>query len=71
MGICLGITVSLIGIVRAGPEVALVVALTMVCTVLLRQPGGMSLPFLLNRMKIDTATVSALWSHPLPMSAAY
>ncbi|GAB6060586.1 magnesium transporter [Desulfonatronum parangueonense] len=59
LGICLGVAVSFIGIFRAGPEVAFVVALTMVCTVLFGSLVGMSLPFLLNRLKMDPATASA------------
>ena len=59
LGICLGVAVSLIGVFRAGPEVAFVVALTMVCTVLFGSLVGMSLPFLLNRLNMDPATASA------------
>lgn len=59
LGLCMAAAVSLIGIFRAGPEVALVVSVTMVCTVLFGSLVGMSLPFLLSRLKMDPATASA------------
>ncbi len=59
LGISMGLAVSLIGIFRAGPEVALVVAVTMVCTVLFGSLVGMSLPFVLSKLKMDPATASA------------
>ena len=59
IGLAMGLAVSLIGIFRAGPEVAVVVAMTMVLTVLFGSLVGMSLPFLLTRFKMDPATASA------------
>lgn len=59
MGLTMAGAVSLLGIVRGGPEVALVVALTMVCVVLVGSVIGLSLPFLLSRLKVDPATASA------------
>ncbi len=59
LGISMGLAVSVIGIFRAGPEVALVVAVTMVCTVLFGSLVGMSLPFVLSKLKMDPATASA------------
>ncbi|GAB6057534.1 magnesium transporter [Desulfonatronum parangueonense] len=59
LGLAMGLAVSMIGVFRAGPEVALVVAMTMVCTVLFGSLVGMSLPFLLSRLKMDPATASA------------
>lgn len=59
LGVGMAVAVSAIGIFRAGPEVAAVVAMTMVCTVLFGSLVGMSLPFILSRLKMDPATASA------------
>ncbi len=59
LGLFMGLAVSLIGFFRAGPEVALVVSITMVCTVLFGSLVGMSLPFLLSKLRMDPATASA------------
>lgn len=59
MGATMGLAVSLLGFVRGGPEVALIVALTMVIVVLVGSVIGLSLPFLMNRLNIDPATASA------------
>lgn len=59
LGLSMGLAVSLIGFFRAGPEVAVVVALTMVCTVLFGSLVGMSLPFVLSKFGLDPATASA------------
>ncbi|MGM0404190.1 MAG: magnesium transporter [Thermodesulfobacteriota bacterium] len=59
IGVCMGIAVSLIGIFRGGPDVAVIVALAMVCVVLFGSLLGMSLPFLLTRLNLDPATASA------------
>lgn len=59
IGVCMGIAVSLIGIFRGGPNVAVIVAMAMVCVVLFGSLLGMSLPFLLTRLDLDPATASA------------
>ena len=59
IGVAMGLAVSLIGIFRAGPEVAVVIAVTMVFTVLFGSLVGMSLPFILTRFRMDPATASA------------
>lgn len=59
LGVCMALAVSVIGVFRAGPEVAVVVAMTMICTVLFGSLVGMSFPFLLSKMKMDPATASA------------
>jgi magnesium transporter len=59
LGVTMAGAVSVLGLVRGGPEIALVVALTMVCVVLVGSLVGLSLPFLLHRMKLDPATASA------------
>jgi magnesium transporter len=51
--------VSVLGIFRGGLEIAVVVALTMVLVVVFGSLVGMSLPFLLSRLKFDPATASA------------
>jgi magnesium transporter len=51
--------VSLLGFWRGGPEIALVVALTMQIVVIIGSLIGMSLPFLLSKLKMDPAAASA------------
>jgi len=59
LGLTMAAAVSLIGVLRAGPDIALVVALSMVAIVLVGAMIGMSLPFVLSRLKLDPATASA------------
>ncbi|PAU87047.1 magnesium transporter [Pseudomonas sp. WN033] len=59
LGLTMGLAVATLGMFRGGPDIALVVALSMVLIVIVGSLIGMSLPFLLNRMKLDPATASA------------
>lgn len=63
IALCLGITmaaaVSLIGVVRGGPEIALVVSLSMLSIVIIGSLFGLSLPFILSRLRMDPAAASA------------
>ncbi|WP_035725459.1 magnesium transporter [Fodinicurvata fenggangensis] len=59
LGLTLALAVSAIGLLRGGVDIALVVSLTMVLVVLVGSLIGLSLPFLLDRMKLDPATASA------------
>jgi magnesium transporter len=59
LGLTMALAVSLLGVFRGGPEIALVVALTMVLVVMVGSLIGMSLPFVLSRFKLDPATASA------------
>ena len=59
LGITMGVAVSLIGLWRGGPEVGLVVALSMFCVVVMGSMLGMLLPIVLARFKLDPATASA------------
>ncbi|MCC5980644.1 MAG: magnesium transporter [Oceanicaulis sp.] len=59
LGITMAAAVSIIGIFRGGPEIALVVSLSMVVIVLVGSIIGMSLPFILSRFKLDPAAASA------------
>jgi magnesium transporter len=58
LGLCMAAAVFFIGAFRGGYVVALVVSLSMVCTVLVGSLMGLSLPFLLERFKMDPATAS-------------
>jgi magnesium transporter len=58
MGATMAGAVSIIGFVRA-PEVAVVVAITMVLIVIVGSLLGMSMPFFLTRAGLDPATASA------------
>lgn len=59
LGVTMALAVSGLGLWRGGPEIALVVALSMLLVVTAGSLIGMSLPFLLNRLKLDPATASA------------
>ncbi len=63
VGSMLGATMALavlpIGAFRGGPEVAAVVALTMLLIVIVGSLIGLSLPFLLSKFKLDPAAASA------------
>lgn len=58
LGLTMAATVMIVGIFRAGLDIALVVALTMVLVVMVGSLIGMGLPFLLDRLKFDPATAS-------------
>ena len=58
MGCTMAIAVSVLGLVRGGPEVALIVSLTMIVVVLVGSLIGLTLPFVMSRLKIDPATAS-------------
>ncbi len=59
LGLGMAVAVSFIGVFRAGPEVAVVVALTMMAVVLFGSLVGCLLPFLLTKFNMDPATASA------------
>jgi magnesium transporter len=58
LGGTMAIAVSTLGIFRGGPEIALIVALTMLLVVVVGSVIGMSLPFLLSRFNLDPAAAS-------------
>lgn len=58
LGVTMAVAVSVIGVFRGGVPVALVVGLTMVLVVVIGSVVGMSLPFLLSRLRLDPATAS-------------
>jgi magnesium transporter len=66
LGLTMGLAVLLLGFYRAGPEVAAVVALTMLLVVVVGSLIGISLPLILSRFRLDPATASA----PLVTSVA-
>lgn len=59
LGATMALAVMGLGLWRGGPEIALVVALSMQIVVIVGSLIGMSLPFLLSRLKLDPATASA------------
>ena len=66
LGLSMALAISVVGVVRAGPQIALVVAVSMVIIVIVGSTIGMSLPFVLSRFGRDPATASA----PLVISIA-
>ena len=60
LGIAMAAAVSLIGFVQGGLNVAVIVALAMAAVVLVGSTIGMSLPFLLDKLK-RSATASGRW----------
>lgn len=59
LGLTMAAAVSLIGYYRGGPDIAIVVSITMIIIVVVGSVIGMSLPFLLTRMKMDPASASS------------
>lgn len=59
LGLTMAAGATLVAWFRGGPDVALVVATTMCLVVVMGSLVGMSLPFLLGRLKLDPATASA------------
>ena len=59
LGATMAFIVSPVGVLRGGPDIALVVGLTMLLVVIVGSLVGMSLPFLLSRLRLDPATASA------------
>ncbi|QCO66672.1 magnesium transporter [Luteimonas yindakuii] len=58
LGLTMSVAISLIGAWRGGPDIAVVVAITMLIVVLVGSLIGMSLPFLLSKLRLDPATAS-------------
>lgn len=58
LGGTMALAVASLGILRGGPEIAVIVASSMLVIVLIGSLIGMSLPFLLSRFKLDPATAS-------------
>src|SRR5699024_7103871 len=58
LGLTMALAVMFVGYFRAGAEIALVVAITMVLVVMLGSLIGMGLPILLNKLRFDPATAS-------------
>ena len=59
MGLSMAVAVSFIGVIRADAQIALVVAMSMVLIVIVGSIIGMTLPFVLTRLRLDPATASA------------
>ncbi|MBF7144212.1 MULTISPECIES: magnesium transporter [Pseudomonas] len=58
LGVTMAAAVALLGVMRGGPAIAVIVASSMVIIVILGSVIGMSLPFLLSRLRLDPATAS-------------
>lgn len=58
LGLSMACAIAAIGVLRGGPRIALVIALSMVLIVLVGSLIGMLLPFALSRFKMDPATAS-------------
>nr|WP_314477249.1 magnesium transporter [uncultured Pseudomonas sp.] len=58
LGCTMAVAVASLGLLRGGPQIALIVASSMVLIVLVGSLIGMSLPFALSRFRLDPATAS-------------
>ena len=58
LGLSMAGAIAVIGVLRGGPEIALVIALSMILIVIVGSLIGMLLPFLLSRFNMDPATAS-------------
>jgi len=59
LGLSMAVTVYGLGLMRGGPQIALVVAISMLLVVAIDSLIGTALPFILDRLGADTATASA------------
>jgi magnesium transporter len=59
LGLTMALAVSILGQIRGGTDIAIIVALSMVAVVMLGSLLGLSLPFLLKKLNLDPATASA------------
>jgi magnesium transporter len=59
LGLTMGFCVAFLGFWRAGEEVAMVVAFSMLAVVVVGSLLGMLLPFMLQKLKLDPASASA------------
>lgn len=58
LGVAMAFAVSLLGLWRGGPDVAIVVSATMIMVVMVGSLVGMSLPFIFTKLKFDPASAS-------------
>lgn len=58
LGLSMAAAIAVIGVFRGGPEIALVIALSMILIVIVGSLIGMLLPFMLSRLNMDPATAS-------------
>jgi len=58
LGITMGVTVYFLGLVRGGPEIAIIVAFSMFFVVFVGSIIGLCLPFVLSKLNLDPATAS-------------
>lgn len=58
LGLSMACAIAAIGVLRGGPQIALVIALSMVLIVIVGSLIGMLLPFALSRFNMDPATAS-------------
>ena len=58
LGVSMACAIGVIGVVRGGQQIALVISLSMVLIVVVGSLIGMLLPFLLSRFRLDPATAS-------------
>ncbi|AHY48318.1 mgtE: magnesium transporter (plasmid) [Rubrobacter radiotolerans] len=59
LGVALGLAAAGLGIFRGGPEIGLIVGLTMIAIVLTANMIGAALPFALSKLRLDPAVASA------------
>lgn len=58
LGFTMAMAVSVVGLLRGGVDIAIVVALTMVVVVMIGSIIGLSLPFIFTKLNFDPATAS-------------
>lgn len=58
LGLSMAAAIAVIGVFRGGPDIAIVIALSMIIIVIVGSMIGMLLPFVLSRFNMDPATAS-------------
>jgi magnesium transporter len=59
LGATLALLASLLGFYRGGPEIGLVVGLSMAAIIVFSNVIGMTLPFVLQKLRVDPAAASS------------
>ncbi|MGG7056009.1 magnesium transporter [Nitrosomonas sp. ANs5] len=59
LGVAMGVAGGMLGLIRSGWELGLIVGLSMVCIVITTNLVGASLPFILSKLHIDPAVASS------------
>lgn len=58
LGLTMGVAAAVLGIIRGGPEIAIIVCISMITIVMVANIIGVMMPFILTRLNLDPAVAS-------------